>query len=396
MARDVTKYIAECAHCGKNRSKSPDPKVQRSGLGQFGLFEEVSIDFIGPLPTDLIGNSYICGIICGFSRFMEAFATEGQSAVIAAHCLLSIFARYGLSRRIRSDRGTPFVNEIIAEFTRILDVQQVLTPPYRPQADGIEERHGGEVVRHLKALVRHPDIKPIWSVVLPLALRIMNKTYRHFLGCAPNDLVYLNPPDLDRGLFEPFRVHEETLPVTTEYMQHLVRAQEIMLDMSSMMLWKQQEKLRANMSEPEPSEFPVGSYVLLTYPTRPDSKLSDRLAGPYQVKNRQGNLMTLQDLTCERTLERDVERLVPFLHPGTPEDMLRLAAEDLSESEVDSILNHRGNFKKRSSLEFQVQWTDGEVSWEPWDTVKRLELVTVYLTQQYEIHRDAAIKRLLV
>ena len=105
MAKDVTQFIMECAHCGKNRTKLLEAKVERSGLGQYGLFEEISIDFIGPLPVDLIGNSYICGITCGFARYIEAFATEGQSAVIAAHCLLSIFARFGLSRRVRSDRG---------------------------------------------------------------------------------------------------------------------------------------------------------------------------------------------------------------------------------------------------------------------------------------------------
>ena len=97
------------------------------------MFEEVSIDFIGPLPSDQLDNKYICCVTCGFTRFVEAFAVEGQSATIAAHCLLSVFARYGLFKRVRCDRGSPLVNEVIDEFMRICEITQILTPPYRPR-----------------------------------------------------------------------------------------------------------------------------------------------------------------------------------------------------------------------------------------------------------------------
>ena len=116
---------------------------------------------------------------------------------------------------------------------------------------------------------------------VPLAVRIVNKTYRKFLGCSPAYLVYFTPPDLDRGIFEPFRVHEETLPFTTSYMRDLQAAQERMLDATSLLLWETQDAARRLSTEPEPTEFLIGSYVCLRYPTRPPSKLHDRLAGPF-------------------------------------------------------------------------------------------------------------------
>jgi hypothetical protein len=395
MAKDITQFIAQCEHCNKNRIKQEDAHFVRGSLGQFAMFEEVSIDFIGPLPTDQLQNQYICCITCGFTRFVEAFAVEGQSAVIAAHCLLSVFARYGLYKRIRSDRGTPFVNEVIAEFARICEITQILTPPYHPQADGIAERNGGEVMRHLRALVRLPELKSIWSVILPLAVRIVNKTYRQFLGCSPADLVYFTPPDLDRGIFEPFRVHEETVPITTSYMRDLQTAQERMLDATSLMLWETQDAARRVSTEPEPTEFLIGSYVCLRYPTRPPSKLHDRLAGPFQITDIKGNLYIMRDLTCNRMVERDVSFLVPFIHPGTAADMLRIAAADIDETTAVSIDSVRGQLVKRSTLEFQVTSSDGDVSWESWDTVRKTAEVSNFLQNTWDTTQDPAYQRLL-
>ena len=89
IAKDVSKFVSECVICAKNQVRIPEVQAARGTLRQYALFEELSIDFIGPLPTDQLGNSFVCGIICGFSRFTELFATEAQTAVIAAHCVLS-------------------------------------------------------------------------------------------------------------------------------------------------------------------------------------------------------------------------------------------------------------------------------------------------------------------
>jgi hypothetical protein len=393
MAKDVAKLVNECVSCRKNQVRIPEVLTTRGNLRQYALFEELSIDFIGPLPTDQLGNSFICGIICGFSRFTELFATEAQTAVIAAHCVLSVTARYGAPQRIRSDRGTPFINEVIEELTRMLNIVHVVTPPYRPQANAMQERNGGETIRHLKALVRLPETKDLWSVVLPLVSRIMNRLYRWYLGCSPNDLVYLVPPNVDRGLFEPFRPYEEVLPVTTTFMNELKTAYEAMLDATSQLVYAEQLQLEKQVGATDITEFKPDDLVLLKYPTQAPSKLHDRLAGPYRVLKRDGNLVYIKDLTCQRVLERDVSFLIPFRHPeGLQEqDLVAIAAQDLGETAVLAILSHRGDPKKRTTLEFQVQWSDLDVSWEPWETVKKLALLDEYIRST----SDTALRKLL-
>jgi len=169
MARDITQFIQTCPVCQKQRPMHKKAESIPGQLSTYALFEELAIDFIGPLPTDQCNNTYIFNAICCFSRFTELIPVEAATALIAAHCLLSIVSRYGCFRRIRSDRGTHFVNEIIYEFLKLFEIQNILTLAERPQANGMVERNGGEVMRHLRALVLDSRTRDIRSVILPLA-----------------------------------------------------------------------------------------------------------------------------------------------------------------------------------------------------------------------------------
>ena len=144
MTRDVAGWIAECPSCQKVRAREPDISAVPSAIGSFCIFEEMSVDFVGPLPVDEVGNSYILNIVCSTTRYCELFAVEAATAVIAAHCLLAVVSRYGCFRRMRSDRGSHFVNEVIEEFLELFEIQAVLTLAQRPQAKplwrGMEEK----------------------------------------------------------------------------------------------------------------------------------------------------------------------------------------------------------------------------------------------------------------
>ena len=379
MARDVTDFIHGCALCQKERPSPPQVDLARGQLSSYALFEELAIDFIGPLPRDDLQNAYIFNAVCCFSRFSELIPVEAATAAIAAHCLLTIVARYGCFRRIRSDRGTHFVNAVIEEFLNLFQIQNVLTLAERPQANGIAERIGGEVMRHLRALVFDARIRSIWSVVLPLVQRILNRTFREFLGCAPNALVYVQAPDLDRGLFEPFREHNALLPVSMDYLQALRDAQESLLDITAEHLAAQQRHRLAKARPVIPTVFPIGSYVLFEYLTRPPSKLHTRAAGPFQVLAHDRNNVTIADLTSGKTKVVDAGRLTPFLFSGTHAEASAVAAADLGETEVLRILDVSGNPKHRSALRFRVEWSDGDITSEPWDTVKHLALLDDYI-----------------
>jgi hypothetical protein len=158
-------------------------------------------------------------------------------------------------------------------------------------------------------------------------------------------------------------------------------AYERLQDETSMHILQEQEKARAEFVGAIPTDFPVGSFVLMSYLVRPPSKLSARWAGPYRILARKANTTELEDLTGGPTKTVDVSRLKPFIvAPGV--DVQAVAAADLGEAQVDAILAHRGSVLKRASLEFQVQWSDGDVTWEQWERVKKLAAVEEYVASQ--------------
>ncbi len=48
--------------------------------------------------------------------------------------------------------GTHFLNKLICELTRIIGILRVLSASYYPQANGMIERNGKEIMKHLWAL----------------------------------------------------------------------------------------------------------------------------------------------------------------------------------------------------------------------------------------------------
>jgi len=196
--------------------------------------------------------------------------------------------------------------------------------------------------------------------------------------------MYLVPPAVERGfegVFEPQRVVSELLPVSSAFMKMLVAAHEAMLDQASLMVLEHHNDGKGKiMSE---RNFQVGDLVLLPYPTAPPSKLHARVAGPFRVVEINRNLVTVQDITGSRTLQRDISMVVPFRTSAdtTEKELLEIAASDLGESVVTSISGVRGNSAKKQTLEFEIHWEDGEVSWEPYSAVSKLELLDEFLAK---------------
>ena len=255
-------------------------------IGTFAIFEEISIDFVGPLPVDEVGNSYIFNAVCSTTRYTELFAVEAATAVVAAHCILAIVARYGCFRSIRSDRGSHFVNEIIEEFLRLFQISHVLTLAQRPQANALVERNGGEVMRHLRAIVLEKTLRDLWSVLLPLIMRVINRTYRQSVGASPHRLLHWAPTNLDRGIFEAFEEHDQVPPLKTEFVRSLESCYERLLDVSSQHIVQEQEKVRVRYGEVVERPFVVGDNVLMSHLVKPPNKLHFRWEGPIHIDTR--------------------------------------------------------------------------------------------------------------
>ena len=134
-------------------------------------------------------------------------------------------------------------------------------------------------------------------------------------------------------------------------------------------------------------EYPVGSYVLVSYPDSPPDKLRTVWQGPMQVVSAVGTKYTVQNLVNYSLYTVYIGRLKKFEYDTRVIDPKVVAMHDMGEFLIDRILDHRGNRSPttrqwiRSSMEFLVKWGPGggEDSWEPWHSLLRTDQLHDYL-----------------
>ena len=118
-------------------------------------FCDFQIDTV-EMPPSSEGHKYIFVMtdLIGEHGMVELFPSVDKTADAAAHCILNMLGRYGLPRRIVSDQGTEYNNNLVSTLIQFLGADQGFSYPYRPQANGVVERKNKEVKRHLISVVQ--------------------------------------------------------------------------------------------------------------------------------------------------------------------------------------------------------------------------------------------------
>ena len=151
MSSDVKTWTTNCPSCAKANAH----KMHKKGVMQLwshsGLYEVIQIDFTGPYPRSVYGNSMCLTIIDRFTHHVTFVPTQDGTAESTALALWNhVFCVHGCPRVILSDNGAPFRSELVRRLHDLLGVRQVFTTPYHPRTNGMAER----VHRYLKATLR--------------------------------------------------------------------------------------------------------------------------------------------------------------------------------------------------------------------------------------------------
>lgn len=370
-------------------------------VSRYGLFDQVAMDTIGPLPESAHGHKYILVIIDTFSRLVELIPIHDLTAKNAAAAVIEYIGRYGIPASFLTDNGTQFVNDTITQLMNWISCEHVTIHPYSHQENGIVERANKEVMRHLRNILFDTRIKEDWPIYLPLVQRIQNSMVHSSIGISPIQLVYGNALDLDRGVITPYTQPPEDL---NQWVASRINAQRTALAVA---LEKQQATdlkrittaSRNTAKAGNEPEYPINSYVLVDPETGPANKLSPQRTGPYRVVDviRRGALPSLyvcQDLITHKEYEFLVNRLRPFNHDPLRTDPTQVAMRDTDSYEVERIVTHRFTRKAtkqrpnvQSELEFLTKWVgypESDNTWQSWKDSRRLRLVHEYL----RTHRD--------
>ena len=124
----------------------------------------------------------------GFGFVAEAKAVKKDDAKTTAMFLYdNIITRFGCPKVLVSDRGSHFVNEMIAELTAHFKIDHRFSAPYHPQTNGQTERTNQTLCRILRKTVDNSNRD--WDLKLPAALWAYRTTYKVTTHTTPFSLV---------------------------------------------------------------------------------------------------------------------------------------------------------------------------------------------------------------
>ena len=137
-----------------------------------------------------------------FSRHVQAYKVSDKRAITIAKCLYdNYFRHYGFPRRLLSDQGKEFCNDILKEMCYYLNIKKIRTTAYHPQSNGAVER----VHQTLRRMIGKLDNKrrKHWPDHLATITHAYNSTRLQVTGYSPYFLMMGRRPRLPVDLLFP-------------------------------------------------------------------------------------------------------------------------------------------------------------------------------------------------
>ena len=172
MKTDISNYVKQCKLCQK-QNILPVKYVSGHFSAPMAPMEFISMDLIGDFTPSSKGNKYALTVICMLTgyTFCIPIPPKKASDVITAY-IDNVYSKFGGSKKILSDNGTEFKNQLFEKIAKELGVEfKCYTAPYHPQSNGrIEGFH-----HFLKScMTKHISTTMEWDQVVHLATAAYN------------------------------------------------------------------------------------------------------------------------------------------------------------------------------------------------------------------------------
>jgi hypothetical protein len=244
-------------------------------------------------------------------------------------------------------------------------------------------------MKHLRALVSTRGLADNWSLILPLAQRILNTTSDSSIGRPPMEIIFGNMlPNLDNFIFQYVDGVPLDIDTVEPYLAQLIENQAKLIKTSREFLHTAEFKQPSVEQDPSKIvKFEVGDLVLAKWPGngKPPNKLSSKYMGPLSInKLIRDDMVETKHLSSGKLETFHVTRLIPFYKSEnvSEEELIHWAGSDKLEEVVDRIIDHIGSPKKKTDMDFKVVfWGEDESQalWLPYLSVRDLEALDVYI-----------------
>lgn len=141
MQETVSAVINACEACQKMKyDRKPIKPILQLTQTQDAPFQEIFIDIFS-----IEGNSYLT-LIDAFSKLGQAIEIQGKSTPEVIRALMKYFSYYGIPKKISSDPGSEFNNELMKEFLSLHKIELHIGTPNNPNSMGLIERFHSTII----------------------------------------------------------------------------------------------------------------------------------------------------------------------------------------------------------------------------------------------------------
>ena len=159
LAQSVAKYLMNCPVCCKLARHNGPTSLLRTLPVPDAPWRNISVDFVGPLPTSDEFNTIMAVIdrLTKLRQYIPCMATEADSGTsapaMARRFLDHVFWLHGLPDTIVSDRGSQCISAFWEHLSSSLGIKRKLSTAYHPQTDGQTERANQDLENCLRRYV---------------------------------------------------------------------------------------------------------------------------------------------------------------------------------------------------------------------------------------------------
>ncbi|CAK1583893.1 unnamed protein product [Parnassius mnemosyne] len=207
LQETVSAIINSCTACKKMKyDRKPIKPILQLTQTQDAPFQEIFIDLF-----NIEGKHYLT-LIDAFSKLGQAIEIANRSTPEVVRALMRYFSFYGIPKKISSDPGSEFNNELIKEFLSLHKIEQHIGTPNSPSSMGLIERFHSTIIE-IYRLAKYERKPTDAASVMTYSVLAYNNTIHSVTELTPFEVVFGHT---DTG--SPFNTEFDK-----QYLQHLVR-----------------------------------------------------------------------------------------------------------------------------------------------------------------------------
>jgi transposase InsO family protein len=372
LSAQVARYVRACEKCQRTKHR-PGPVAAPLVPNAIPTepWEHVTVDMIGPLPESN-GYDAILVAVCRLTKatILVPSHTKQTAEGTARIFRDNVFKRFGIPKKVISDRGGQFVGGFITELYRLLGIEGNPSTAYHPMTDGQTERMNAELEKYLRLWINAKQDN--WAEWLSCAEFALNNRATSTTGYSPFFLNHGRHPRT--GFSQKLESPNDSVERFASRMKTAWEDAEAALKQAAEAMKAQADKHR------KPSkEYSVGDLVWLEgtnikpkAPQGTTKKLFDKRYGPFKILEKKGASAYLLKLPAQWEIHPvfNESLLTPYVPPEAEHQQRELPPPpeivgDHLEHDVEEILDSR---KRGRGVQYLVKWTGyghEENTWEP-------------------------------